>query len=322
VSDGGTAAHEERGFVAALVGDGRPLLAVSALALVAFGAFAMFLAATGRFLPHDVEYLGMTGRELCALHGCRIVHFMIHDRLTFGGVLVAIGTLYLWLVEFPLKRGEAWAWWTLAASGAAGFLSFLAYLGYGYLDTWHGAGTLGLLPLFAFGLARTRGLRRARLTRPPFDFATRRGRGHALLAASAFGIVAAGLTIMAVGATTVFVPQDLEFIRASRDDLKAVNERLVPLIAHDRAGFGGALFSFGIAMLASLLFHPIGRSLWQALALAGFFGFATAIGVHPAIGYTSFSHLAPAVAGALVYIAGLALAWPAAAERPLRPATA
>jgi hypothetical protein len=40
---------------------------------------------------------------------------------------------------------EAWAWWLLAFSGSAEFASFLAYLGYGYLDTWHGVRT-ALLP--------------------------------------------------------------------------------------------------------------------------------------------------------------------------------
>lgn len=306
---------EDPGFGETLVGDGRPLLVLSALALLAFGAFAIFLAATGRFLPHDVAFLGMTSDQLCALHGCRIVHFMVHDRLTFGGVLMATGTVYLWLIEFPLKRGESWAWWALLASSSAGFLSFLAYLGYGYLDTWHGVATLGLLPLFAAGLARTRALRRVAVPRTALDLVTSRGRGQALLVVAAFGIVAAGLTIMTVGATSVFVPTDLEYIRATREDLTAVNARLIPLIAHDRAGFGGALFSFGIAMFASVLFHPVGRSLWQALALAGLSGFATAIGIHPAIGYTSVSHLAPAVAGCLLYIAGLVLTRPAAHGR-------
>ena len=301
---------DDPGFGETLVGDGRPLLVLSALALVAFGAFAMFLAATGRFLPQDVAFLGMDSDQLCALHGCRIVHFMVHDRLTFGGVLVATGVLYLWLIEFPLKRGESWAWWALLASSAAGLLSFLAYLGYGYLDTWHGVATLGLLPLFAAGLARTRVLRRVHVPRPPLDLLTRRGRGRALLLTTAVAIVAAGLTITTVGATLVFVPTDLEFIRASRAELTAINARLIPLIAHDRAGFGGALFSFGIAMLACLIFQPLGRSLWQALAVAGIFGFATAIGIHPAIGYTNVSHLAPAVMGCVMYIVGLALARP------------
>jgi hypothetical protein len=34
---------------------------------------------------------------------------------------------------------------------------------------------------------------------------------------------------------------------------------------------------------------------------------AVAIGVHPAIGYTDFIHLLPAYAGALMFVAGIAL---------------
>jgi hypothetical protein len=41
------------------------------------------------------------------MQGCRILHFMIHDRISFGGVLVAIGVLYLWLALFPLRRRES-----------------------------------------------------------------------------------------------------------------------------------------------------------------------------------------------------------------------
>jgi hypothetical protein len=57
-------------------------------------------------------------------------------------------------------RRESWAWWALALSGCAGFLSFLSSIGYGYLNTWHGAATLVLMPLFVAGLVRARGLRR------------------------------------------------------------------------------------------------------------------------------------------------------------------
>jgi len=297
------------GFVGTLVGDGRPLLVLSSLALVAFGGFALFLGATGHFLPHDTAYLGMTSRQLCDLHACRIVHFMVHDRVSFGGVLVAIGVAYLWLVTFPLKAGERWAWWTLLASGGAGFLSFLSYLGYGYLDTWHGAGTLALLPVFAAGLLLTR---RAGVgvVRPPFSLATRAEQGRALVALCAFGILAAGVTIGTVGSTAVFVPQDLEFMRLTRAELAAVNPRLIPLIAHDRAGFGGALFSCGIALLPCLVYRRIDRGLWEALAIVGVAGFGAAVGVHPAIGYTSVTHLGPAVFGAVAYAVGLALAWP------------
>src|SRR5689334_20554954 len=91
------AMSQERGFLETLAGDGRPLLVLTALTLIGCGAFALFQAATGHFLPHDVEYLGMSAAQLCSLHGCRIVHFMIHDRVSFGGVLLAIGVIYLWL---------------------------------------------------------------------------------------------------------------------------------------------------------------------------------------------------------------------------------
>jgi hypothetical protein len=296
--------HDE-GFLDSLIGDGRALFKLIALGLIGVGIFVVFQAATGHFLPQDTEYLGMDAKQLCALHGCRIVHFMIHDRISFGGVLLAIGIMYLWLAEIPLKRGESWAWWAFAASGGAGFLSFLAYLGYGYLDTWHGAATLALAPLFLLGLWRTRHLRRVRVERPKLDFRSHAGRGHALLIASTFGITAAGLVIMTVGMTSVFVPQDLEFMGVKVAELRALNARLVPLIAHDRAGFGGALISCGLAMFLSVLFVRPSRSHWQALAAAGVCGFGTAVGIHFVIGYMSVTHVAPAVVGCLAYFAGL-----------------
>jgi hypothetical protein len=82
---------DDAGFFQALMADGRPLVALTGLALIGSGLFALFLSATGHFLPHDEQFLGMTAKELCALHG----HFMYHDRASFGGALVAVGTLYL-----------------------------------------------------------------------------------------------------------------------------------------------------------------------------------------------------------------------------------
>jgi hypothetical protein len=275
---------------------------------VGCGAFAIFQAATGHFLPHDTVYLGITAQQVCALQGCRILDFMIHDRVSFGGVLVAIGVLYLWLVLFPLRRRESWAWWALALSGLAGFLSFLAYLGYGYLDTWHGVATLALLPMFLVGMVRARGLRRERVDPTSLDLRSGPGVGRTLLLLSSIGISAAGLTIMTVGMTSVFVPQDLEFMGVTRKAISAINPHLVPLIAHDRAGFGGALVSFGVAMFACLRYARPSRALWQALTIAGAAGFGSAIGVHPAIGYLSVSHLGPAVMGCVVFVVGLALA--------------
>jgi hypothetical protein len=236
---------------------------------------------------------------------------MIHDRISFGGVLVAIGVLYLWLAQFPLRRQESWAWWAFALSGVTGFLSFLAYLGYGYLDTWHGAATLVLLPIFVAGLVRTHRLRRERVEPQSLDLRSGPGIGRALLLLSSVGIGAAGLAIMTVGMTSVFVPQDLAFMGVTRQAIGAINLHLVPLIAHDRAGFGGALVSFGVAMFACVRYARPSRALWQALTIAGAAGFGTAVGVHPAIGYLSVSHLGPAVLGCVAFAAGLAFAAPA-----------
>jgi hypothetical protein len=313
--------EHDRGLLAALVGDGRPLLTLTALALLFSGGFAIFLSVVQQFLPHDLAFLGMTARELCALGDCRVVAFMVHDRATFGGVLIAIGVLYLWLTEFPLRHGERWAWWTLAASGVVGFASFLGYLGYGYLDSWHGVATLLLLPVFVAGMAKTwRALPRrdpgptwrsgSRAVWTPALPRSRAALGRLLLLLTAFGMVAAGLTIQTIGVTRVFVPQDLAFMGLTAEQLDAANPRLVPLIAHDRAGFGGGLVSCGIAFGLAVWFGRPSRALWQALAIAGTVGFACAIGVHVAVGYTDALHVAPAVAGAAQLVLALALSAP------------
>jgi len=308
--------RDDRGLLSALLGDGRPLLLLSGLALVFAGGFALFLSANKHFLPHDVDYLGMTAEQLCGFNDCRVVYFMFHDRVAFGGALIAIGVLYMWLAEFPLRRGEAWAWWAVVVSGIFGFGSFLAYLGYGYLDTWHGAATLLILPCFVIGLAQSRAQLQVprgigSLLRPGavVNWLSPFGIGRALLLAVAGGMIAGGLTVMTFGMTRVFVPQDLTFMGLARSDLQTISARLIPLIAHDRAGFGGAICTTGVMVLICVWCARPSRNLWQILCLAGVIGFATAIGVHPMVGYNDLVHLAPAILGAIMFIAGLILCW-------------
>ncbi|MEM7344324.1 MAG: hypothetical protein AAF485_08765 [Chloroflexota bacterium] len=304
--------NDQRGIFETVIGDGRPLLLFTGLSLVLAGAFALFLAATGQFLPHDAEYLGLSAEELCRFTGCRIVAFMIHDRVAFGGSLISIGVLYMWLAEFPLRQGEGWAWWTFLLSGAIGFGSFLAYLGYGYLDTWHGVATLFLFPCFVVGLSKSYRLiqtspRISDLRSPAVHVSWRsaEGIGRASLLLMAAGLVGSGITILLVGMTIVFVPQDLTFMMLRVDDFEHINPRLVPLIAHDRAGFGGGLCASGVAMFFSVWCGTPSRSLWQILCLAGGAGFGCAIGIHFIVGYTDFIHLLPAYLGAIIYTAGL-----------------
>ena len=100
----------------------------------------------------------------------------------------------------------------------------------------------------------------------------------------------------------------------SRAEIQAVNPRLIPLIAHDRAGFGGGLLSCGLLLIFMTRHASLSRSFVQVVALMGFFGFGAAIGVHAAIGYLDFTHLAPAYFGLLLFLTGLGLcARPAAA---------
>jgi hypothetical protein len=99
-------------------------LVFTGLGLVLAGAFTLLLAATGHFLPHDALFLGMSAEELCVVEGRRILDFMTHDRVALGGFLIAIGSLYMWIAEFPLRREEAWAWWLFVVTGLTGFAAF------------------------------------------------------------------------------------------------------------------------------------------------------------------------------------------------------
>lgn len=85
----------------------------------------------------------------------------------------------------------------------------------------------------------------------------------------------------------MFVPQDLNYLQTTADSLLESKPSLLPLIAHDRAGFGGALFSQAIAILLTALWgiQQGDRWLWWTFLLGGIPGFAAAFGVHIAIGY-------------------------------------
>ena len=101
---------DQRGFLRELVGDGRPALGLTAVVLFLSGAFAIFLAIRREFLPQDITFLGMTAKDLCAIADCRIVRFMFHDRVAFGGTLIAVA-----FAPHPTLRHDA------SSLGRAGF---------------------------------------------------------------------------------------------------------------------------------------------------------------------------------------------------------
>lgn len=308
--------HDQRTLLQALVGDGRFLLIFTGLVLVLAGTLVIVQSIIGNFLPHDTAYLGLDADELSAFNNGTITKFMFHDRVSFGGSIIAVGLLYIWLAEFPLKNREPWAWYLFLISGILGFGSFLTYLGYGYLDTWHGIATILLMPFFTVGLVKSFGLVRDNasfktiiLGSESFDFRSSYGIGKIFLMFSSIGLMLGGTTIMIVGMTTVFVPQDLEYMEITVCGIEEINRNLKPLIAHDRAGFGGGLATIGVLYFIIVRRARPAINLWQIIAISMSVGFSSALVVHFVIGYTTFIHLLPAYFGASTSFVGLVLTY-------------
>lgn len=304
--------RDDRSLLEAALGDGRFLVALTGFSVALSGLFAVLQSLSGHLLPHDSHAIGMDAAALSHAANPRLVGFMFHDRVAYGGSLLAIGSGYLWLAGFPMAARTVWAWQALVVSGGIGFLAFLTYLGKGYLDTWHGIATLFLLPVFAAAVWRSKpqGVRSDEIS----NSAIKRGNklemwGRHILGACAAGLVLAGATIAIFGMTTVFVPSDLAFIGLDQSSLQKISPILIPLISHDRAGFGGGLCSIGAFLLFVARHADITRSLVQIVVLMGCVGFGCSIGVHFAVGYNDFLHLLPAFVGFALFVAAAGLLW-------------
>lgn len=299
--------------LAALLDAGWLWLLLLGVGMVLGGALAWLIAATRVVLPYDEAFVGIGRAQLAAINE-RLLGFMAHDRVSLAGTMIAIGVLYAQLAVHAVRRREHWAHVTIGISAAAGFLNFFLFLGYGYFDPLHALVSLLLLPLFLLGL-------RGRAEAPPNvplpdlhnDRAWRLAQWGQLGAVTlGVGLIGAGIAIMSVGVTDVFVPEDLAFLCTTRAALDAANERLIALIAHDRAGFGGALLSNGLAVLLLSLWgmRRGARWVWWTLLCAGTPGFVAALGVHWAVGYLDGWHLLPGIVGLVIYGATLALLFP------------
>ena len=306
--------RDERGLLEGALGDGRFLIALTGISLVLTGLFAVLQSVSGQLLPQDSHAIGMDSMALMKAGNRHLLGFMFHDRVAYGGCLFAIGTGYLWIAAFPMQIRSAWAWWSLSLSGLIGFLAFLTYLGKGYLDSWHGVATLFLLPIFLGGLWRslpsTLSLRSAWTAHPESRSKFAKW-GRILLGTCAVGIILAGATIAAYGMTTVFVPSDLRFIELDTSAIDRISPMLIPVISHDRAGFGGGLCSIGCLLLFMARCAELNRSLVEIVAVMGFAGFGGAIGVHFAVGYLDFLHLLPAFIGFFIFLFADGLLWKA-----------
>jgi dihydroorotate dehydrogenase len=282
------------------------------LGMLGGGILALAIASTRVVLHYDEVHSGMSRDQLAGINP-RLLAFMAHDRVSLAGTMITIGVLYPMLSWFGIRRGMRWAGWALLTSAFAGFASFFLFLGFGYFDPFHAFVTVVLFQFLLLGLHSKMAEPQAMPTPPAEDWRWRWGQaGRWLLLFHHVTLIAGGCVIASVGTTQVFVPEDLEFMQTTAEALTTANPRLLPLVAHDRASFGGMLIASGLALLLATWwgFAPGRRWLWWMFLLAALPAYTAGIGVHFVVGYTNLWHLTPSIGGAAVFAVALGLAWP------------
>ena len=136
--------------------------------------------------------------------------------------------------------------------------------------------------------------------------------GQLLMVGLGGGLFVAGAVISTVGLTSVFVPTDLGFLGIEAGTFESAHPPLLPFIAHDRAGFGGALMGGGLAVLLISLWgwRRGDRWVWWSLLIGCAVGAAPPLLIHLAIGYTTFEHLLPLYVLVVVAVLALILSHP------------
>ncbi|MGW0203207.1 hypothetical protein, partial [Nonomuraea sp. NPDC003201] len=283
-------------------------------AVIAVAGLVAALVALGPVLLwYDRAFLDMDQKALHAVNH-HLVHFLRHDRITLAGTMVAVGVLYLGLTAGGMRRGWPWAREAYLVSGAIGFAAVPYLFTHGYVEPLHTALAVVLLPMFLAAARRPR--ERPRWTSRPDGPERERRRaltGQLLMVITGAGLFVGGVAVSAVGLGGVFVPSDLEYLGTGPDALRAAaGTRLLPFVAHDRAGFGGALLAAAAAItLLSAWGWRRGESwVWWTLALAAVAGFVPAVLTHLAIGYVDLWHLAPVLFGMALTATALALSRP------------
>ncbi|MEV4021130.1 hypothetical protein AB0J35_62735 [Nonomuraea angiospora] len=285
---------------------------VTGAVIAVAGLVAAAVALGPVLLWYDRAFLDMDQEALRAVNH-HLVHFLRHDRITLAGTMVAVGVLYIGLTAGGMRRGWPWAREAYLVSGAIGFAAVPYLFTHGYVEPLHTALAAVLLPMFLAAARRPR--ERPRWTSRP-DGPGRERRpaltGQLLMVITGIGLFAGGVAVSAVGLGGVFVPSDLDYLGTGPDTLRAAGTRLLPFIAHDRAGFGGALLAAAAAItLLSAWGWRRGESwVWWTLTLAAVAGFAPAVLTHLAIGYVDLWHLAPVLFGMALTATALTLSRP------------
>ncbi|MFS0863453.1 dihydroorotate dehydrogenase [Fredinandcohnia sp. 179-A 10B2 NHS] len=276
------------------------------------GLLALLFSLTTIILPYDEQFLGMK-RETIILFNDRILWFMAHDRMTLAGTMISGGIVYMTLARFGVRSGLLWAKQAIDIAAILGFLGIFLFIGYGYFDWLHLIFWLVLLPIYITAYCKTK-----RIFGTPTSLNTKNHfiwkrslLGQLAFVVLGFSFVLGGVVISYVGITSVFVPTDLLYICMPKEMLDSFNSKLIPVIAHDRAGFGSALLSVGFLVLMISLwgFQQGNKWVWWTLLIGGLPAFIAGIWIHFAIGYTNFIHLLPAYFALFLYLIGLCLTY-------------
>lgn len=281
------------------------------LGVLIAGLIALALGLSNVIVSYDENFLGIS-RSAIIHWNPRLFHFMSHDRVTLAGIMISAGYLYSVLAFYKVRRGERWAVRVFKVAGIWGFLNVFYFLFIRYLDILHLIYNVLILPLFVFGW----------ILIPSSDAHVSKNRlntsywftgliGQLIFVILGVGVLVAGITISLIGSTYVYIETDIRFLGTTSLAIQKFNEHLTPLIAHDRAGLGGALISEGVILLLMSLwgYREGERWLWWGYCLGGFAALVPAIGIHFLIGYETFSHLLPAYVACMLFLAGLAFSY-------------
>ncbi|WP_342342299.1 hypothetical protein [Neobacillus novalis] len=278
------------------------------LAITVAGFIALFFSMTAIILPYDESFLGIMRTDILDFNPA-ILYFMAHDRMTLSGTMISGGIIYMQLSRHGIRYGLHWARKAVNIAGMIGFLGILLFIGYGYFDWLHGLFWLILLPLFIFGYTKSKNAKAAPSSINLFNHKDWKLSliGQLSFILLGFALMIGGIVISVVGASTIFVPTDLTYLCLTPEALSEFNERLIPVIAHDRAGFGSALLSVGLLVLMLALWgmREGERWIWWTFTIGAIPAFLSGIITHFIIGYTDFVHLLPAYISAGLYIIGV-----------------
>jgi dihydroorotate dehydrogenase len=278
------------------------------LAITVAGLIAMFFSMTSVILPYDESFLGVFRKDILYFNPY-ILYFMAHDRMTLSGTMISGGIIYMQLARYGIRYRLHWARKAVNVAGTIGFLGILLFIGYGYFDWLHGLFWMILLPLFILGIVKSKNATESPTSTNLFNHQAWKLSLYGQLSFIILGasLAVGGVVISSIGATSVFVPTDISYLCMTPDALNEFNERLIPVIAHDRAGFGSALLSVGLLVLMLALWgiREGERWVWWTFTIGAIPAFAAGIATHFFIGYTDFIHLLPAYFALILYVVGV-----------------